>query len=311
MKIFISGGCKNGKSSFAQKLAFNLAQKNGGNPVYFATMIPHDEEDEERIRRHRDERAGLNFDTIEVKNDFSQVAESLEEGRVILLDSFTALLAAQIFEGRGDFSPSAIEDAAAKALEEIQSAVRNLMKKSDSVIFVSDEIYNDGKYDELTEIYKKSLARLEQLVADECDKIYELSAGFEEDFENVASPETNSALILGGAFQGKTRFAKKMFSLSDDDIFICAEESPPDFSKTCISHYENYVAWCLKNNLPPMTNFSGSKKKIIICDDIFCGIVPTDSFQRKLREETGKALQQIAKDMNLWRVFCGIGRRLR
>ena len=54
MSVFISGGCKNGKSFYAQRIA-----KAGGAPLYYiATMIPHDEEDLARIRRHRDERAG-------------------------------------------------------------------------------------------------------------------------------------------------------------------------------------------------------------------------------------------------------------
>jgi hypothetical protein len=33
--------------------------------------------------------------------------------------------------------------------------------------------------------------------------------------------------------------------------------------------------------------------------------VPIDAFQRKLREETGLTLQKIAKNAELYRVFCG------
>ena len=41
MKIFISGGCKNGKSSFAQDIAKKLA---GNSKLYYvATMIPRDD----------------------------------------------------------------------------------------------------------------------------------------------------------------------------------------------------------------------------------------------------------------------------
>ena len=50
MTIFLSGGCKNGKSTLAQHAAKKLA---GDGPLYYiATMIPHDEEDRARIRRH-------------------------------------------------------------------------------------------------------------------------------------------------------------------------------------------------------------------------------------------------------------------
>ena len=43
MIVFITGGAKNGKSSYAQDLAVKLA--SGGKHYYLATMIPCDEED--------------------------------------------------------------------------------------------------------------------------------------------------------------------------------------------------------------------------------------------------------------------------
>ena len=54
MSTYISGGCKNGKSFYAQRVA-----QAGGAPLYYvATMIPHDDEDRARIVRHRQARAG-------------------------------------------------------------------------------------------------------------------------------------------------------------------------------------------------------------------------------------------------------------
>ena len=47
MNVLISGGCKNGKSFFAQQLAAELA---AGRPLYYiATMIPRDDEDRARM----------------------------------------------------------------------------------------------------------------------------------------------------------------------------------------------------------------------------------------------------------------------
>ena len=49
MIIYVSGGCKNGKSSLAEDWAKTLS---GGKPLYYiATMIPHDSEDNARIER--------------------------------------------------------------------------------------------------------------------------------------------------------------------------------------------------------------------------------------------------------------------
>ena len=70
MIVFISGGAKNGKSSFAQDLAVRLAR--GGKRYYIATMIPCDEEDRDRIRHHIADRDGLGFETLEQGRDIAR-----------------------------------------------------------------------------------------------------------------------------------------------------------------------------------------------------------------------------------------------
>ena len=55
MRYFLSGGSKSGKSMLGQRLARDMAA--GGPLYYIATMIPRDEEDQARIRRHLQERA--------------------------------------------------------------------------------------------------------------------------------------------------------------------------------------------------------------------------------------------------------------
>lgn len=315
MNVLISGGCKNGKSSYAQELACELAKKAGSKPVYFATMIPHDDEDKERILKHREDRKDQGFETVELGTDFFRISEDFEPGRVILFDSLTALLANEFFEGRSDFSLQKMQEDVPKIIENIKAGLEKLMRKSNSVVFVSDEIFCDGKYDEITELYKKNLAGIEQFVAKKCDNVYEMLGKFkiengerkmEQKKAGSQSSNFDFCLIIGGAYQGKTAFAKKEFSLSDDEIYVCNQDSEPDFSKKCLSHYENYVAYCLKNNLSLKTDFSSPDAvRIIICDDIFCGVVPLDSFQRKLREQTGMAIQKIAQNARLIRVFCG------
>ena len=67
MTILLSGGAKNGKSDLAQELALRLA--DGGAHYYLATMIPCDGEDNRRIARHRENRAGMGFETVERGRD--------------------------------------------------------------------------------------------------------------------------------------------------------------------------------------------------------------------------------------------------
>ena len=75
MNVFISGGCKNGKSYYAQKLASDLAREQGKPLYYIATMIPRDEEDRARIRRHLAERDGWGFETLEQPTNISSLSE--------------------------------------------------------------------------------------------------------------------------------------------------------------------------------------------------------------------------------------------
>ncbi|MCR4821337.1 MAG: bifunctional adenosylcobinamide kinase/adenosylcobinamide-phosphate guanylyltransferase [Treponema sp.] len=322
MNVLISGGCKNGKSSLAQKLAVKYAEEAGRAPVYFATMIPHDEEDLERIRLHREDRKDQGFETLECRNGFASEVENLEEGRVVLLDSLTALLAGEIFEGRKDFSLSVMNKEVVNTTKKIEINIEKLIKKSASVIFVCDKIYNDGKYDEITELYRKALAEIERFTAEKCQKVLEMNGGkiktlkdsesrLNEKKSKSLKDDKGLVLIIGGACQGKTDFARKEFSLSDQDIFVCKEDSAPDFSKKCLTHFENYVSYALKNNLPVKSDFFGggekssANPKIIICNDIFCGLVPMDPFQRKVREECGRKLQEIAKKARLIRLTLG------
>ncbi len=49
------------------------------------------------------------------------------------------------------------------------------------------------------------------------------------------------------------------------------------------------------------------KKQAVVCDEIGCGIVPADAFERRWREEVGRACQFLAAHaQQVIRVTCGI-----
>ena len=167
MNIFISGGCKNGKSYYAQHLAKQQAAE--GKPLYYiATMQPADEEDQDRIRRHRQERDGWGFETIEQSGNIGSMDADFSGS--LLLDSVTALLSNEMFRRDG----SVDETAHFRIAEELGQ----LATKSSNLVFVSDYIYSDAmKYDELTELYRKGLAWVDRTLAKKCDAVIEVSFG--------------------------------------------------------------------------------------------------------------------------------------
>ena len=57
MLILITGGCKNGKSDFAQRVCMELAEKR--KKYYLATLHVRDAEDEKKVESHLKSRAGM------------------------------------------------------------------------------------------------------------------------------------------------------------------------------------------------------------------------------------------------------------
>jgi adenosylcobinamide kinase/adenosylcobinamide-phosphate guanylyltransferase len=216
LRIFISGGCKNGKSGRAEQLALALhVEKTAGlrqdtspktanphqdtspetarphqeaSPVtacqgqealpetthpyqdiplyYVATMVPSNQEDEDRISRHRLNRAGLGFQTVEAKQDIHLLLDSLNHEGVILLDSLTALLLNEML-GKGE---TIDHDAPAKVIRDLLL----LAEAFRSIVFVSDYIYSDAYlYNELTSSYRRGLALIDRQMAALCDCVIE------------------------------------------------------------------------------------------------------------------------------------------
>lgn len=170
MKCFISGGAKNGKSTLAQNLAVSLA--NGGKHYYVATMIPVDEEDEDRIARHVADRDGLEFETLECGKDILSCLEHADKEGVFLLDSATALLQNALFPVEKNY---ALDIAGAeKCADDLITFVQTVRH----VVVVSDYIYsNPEEFDETTEIYCQGLAKLDRRLAQVCDTVVEVCAG--------------------------------------------------------------------------------------------------------------------------------------
>ncbi len=83
--VFITGGARSGKSSFAMK----EASKIHGKRLYIATAEPLDDEMRERIERHKKERPG-GWDTVEEPMNIAEVMRKApKEYDVIVLDCLT------------------------------------------------------------------------------------------------------------------------------------------------------------------------------------------------------------------------------
>lgn len=118
-------------------------------------------------------------------------------------------------------------------------------------------------------------------------------------------------LIIGGAYQGKLDYARARFGLSETDIFECTGAAAPDTSKRCINHIERYLRHCVKTGENPQKMLeawtAAQPEGVLICEDIFCGVVPIDGELRAWREACGRFLNRAAEQAEtVVRIFCGL-----
>ena len=170
MTVFISGGAKCGKSSFAQDLTMALAK--GGKHYYVATLIPSGSEDDDRIKRHLADRDGMGFETVECFRNIMDCLKTADKDGVFLVDSVTSLIQNSLFPVEKNYEMDiSAANRCADELVEFAGTVRH-------AVFVSDYIYSDAeRYSESTEMYRKCLADIDRRLAKICDTVIEVSAG--------------------------------------------------------------------------------------------------------------------------------------
>lgn len=124
--------------------------------------------------------------------------------------------------------------------------------------------------------------------------------------------------IFGGTAQGKLKFAidkydqnVEVYDLKRSSIFDVISEK-----KETIINLQDGVAQLLKAGLNPKdyieTNIDKFDNKVLIGNEIGCGIVSMDAFDRLWRDETGRVYQFIAaQSIIVDRVWAGIGMNLK
>ena len=122
-------------------------------------------------------------------------------------------------------------------------------------------------------------------------------------------------LIIGGAYQGKLDCAKSAFHVTDEEVYTCTG-TEIDFSKRCVYAIEEFTYACVKAGVEPADYFAAHweqwQDSILICRDIFCGVVPMDANAREWRQATGRLCHYLSREAEqISRIFCGLEQRLK
>jgi adenosylcobinamide kinase/adenosylcobinamide-phosphate guanylyltransferase len=174
--IFISGGVRSGKSSFAEKKALERAANVKGFLHYLATGVPSDVEMIKRIERHQKERDESSFSwrTWEQSTNIGILAPFFKERDVVLLDCMTTLLSNEMYSQTSDLDEALLK----QIFQRLINGIKDIQKNCNQLIVVSNEVlyepYSDNR---LVLTYYRMIGHLHQEVVKIADEAYLVEAG--------------------------------------------------------------------------------------------------------------------------------------
>ncbi|NMB36433.1 MAG: bifunctional adenosylcobinamide kinase/adenosylcobinamide-phosphate guanylyltransferase [Bacteroidales bacterium] len=159
--IVVTGGERSGKSSYAQKLALEFSP----NPVYLATARIWDEEFNQRVIRHQQER-GDEWSNIEEEKELSRHQLG---GRVIVMDCVTLWCTNWFYDLNSDVD---------KCLAEMKSEFDRFTSQDAVFIFVTNEIGMGGTSEnELQRKFVNLQGWINQYIAAQADEVFLMVSG--------------------------------------------------------------------------------------------------------------------------------------
>lgn len=168
MLVLVIGGSGSGKSEYAEQLTLHMSAEQPR--YYLATMQIWDEECRARVEKHRRQRAGRGFTTVECPKNLGEIEKTLlDSSGTILLEDLGNLAANELYAPDAD---------AKKAERAILQGVRHLMSMCRHLVIVSNEVGVGGAdYAGETEMYLRLLGWLHQHLTQEADAVCEVVAG--------------------------------------------------------------------------------------------------------------------------------------
>lgn len=208
--ILVTGGARSGKSTFAERLAAQLAEPLDGRVTYLATSETNDAEMAARVAAHRAARPAA-WTTVECPTEVPAAVRAAAAGPagalpppVFLLDCVTFWTSNLMFAG-GDlggtvppdafnYDKSLLTAAQERAVaERVSAAVADLLaalaETGATLVAVTNEV-GLGVVPEypLARLYRDQLGWMNQRLGRAADRVYLLVAGVPLDIKALAAP---------------------------------------------------------------------------------------------------------------------------
>ena len=168
--IYVSGGCRSGKSAYAQELAESFP----GRRAYLATCPQIDGEMAQRIALHQQQRAEKQWKTIEAPLHLSEAVQQTKNFDVLLIDCLTLWINNLLYqaEKNSDFLSEQ------QIVDYCYELVKVCRQREQTVIFVTDELgMGLVPADAISRHYRDCLGRCNQTMAKLSDEAIFIVSG--------------------------------------------------------------------------------------------------------------------------------------
>lgn len=168
--IYVSGGCRSGKSDYAQ----NLAEAMPGTKAYLATSPVIDIEMEHRIELHRQARRGKGWTTFEEPVHLPEVLKKTRKLDVVLIDCLTLWVNNLLFAAQQQEQILTEEDID----RQCQAVLAEFRGGHGTLIVVSNELgMGLVPPDRVSRLYRDLVGRCNRIMAQQADEAYFLVSG--------------------------------------------------------------------------------------------------------------------------------------
>ncbi|WMJ22047.1 bifunctional adenosylcobinamide kinase/adenosylcobinamide-phosphate guanylyltransferase [Paludicola sp. MB14-C6] len=117
--------------------------------------------------------------------------------------------------------------------------------------------------------------------------------------------------IIGGNASGKLQRVYEL-GYQDSDILYCKHNEIPQIENQRVLYKLNtLIDTLMKHDIEPKEYINSLMKnsniEVIVCDEVGCGVVPMQRYERDFRECVGRISCLVATNANsVERIYCGI-----
>jgi adenosylcobinamide kinase / adenosylcobinamide-phosphate guanylyltransferase len=162
--VLVTGGCRSGKSAYAQQMAESLPPAR----VFVATCPVTDDEMRRRIEQHRLSRRDRGWETVEEQLDLAGVLRRHTEHNVLLVDCVTLWINNLMYQAEQTSRDLTEADVAERCRQMLEAAARC----RGTVLFVTNEV-GLGVVPENPQarLYRDLTGRANQIIAEQADMV--------------------------------------------------------------------------------------------------------------------------------------------